>query len=456
MTQARARALAPSTKRRMPWIALGLLLVFGSGLAFAAWSRATSTRVAVLVTSHDVAAGQTVGEDMVTTTEVEVGPGVPTLPAGDRAAVVGQVARGPIPAGTLLSREMVTDGGAIPAGQAVVGAVLAPGAYPTAALRPGDPVQLVAAAASGESGEPRRARLGPGVGHHLAGRAGRVRLVRLPAGPAGPGGRRDERRGAPAAAARARRGRVVIWATAGGKGAPGATTLAVLLAWCWPDRERSRIVMEADPDGGVLAARGHDSSGLTHEPGLLSLAAARDGSAEARLRQHAQALGDGVELVAGPPGPAQAEACLRALGEAAAGAIQRAPVNVVVDCGRLHPSSPALPWARVAERTLLVVRPRLDEVVALRPVAERLTGVGVDLGLVCVGDRPFDPVEVAEQAGLPLLAVLPDDPAAAATVTRRGLADRRLRRAGLVRAVERLAADLAAAATVEEPVEAQA
>ena len=32
MTQARARALAPSTKRRMPWIALGLLLVFGSGL----------------------------------------------------------------------------------------------------------------------------------------------------------------------------------------------------------------------------------------------------------------------------------------------------------------------------------------------------------------------------------------------------------------------------------------
>lgn len=155
MTQARARALAPSTKRRMPWIALGLLLVFGSGLAFAAWSRATSTRVAVLVTSHDVAAGQTVSDDMVTTTEVEVGPGVPTLSAGARAAVVGQVARGPIPAGTLLSPQMVTDGGAVPAGQAVVGAVLAPGAYPTAALRPGDPVELIEAAASGDSSEPR-------------------------------------------------------------------------------------------------------------------------------------------------------------------------------------------------------------------------------------------------------------------------------------------------------------
>jgi len=241
----------------------------------------------------------------------------------------------------------------------------------------------------------------------------------------------------------------VIWATASGKGAPGATTLAVLLAWCWPDRERSRVVIEADPEGGALAARGHDSSGLTHEPGLLSLAAARDGSTEARLHQHAQALGDGVELVAGPPGPAQAEACLRALGEPAASAIRRADVNAVVDCGRLHPSSPALPWACAAERTLIVVRPRLDEIVALRPLAERLAAVGVELGLVCVGDRPFDPVEVADEAGLPLLGVVPDDPAAAAAVTQRGLGDRRLRRTGLVRAVGRLAATLAAEAEAE-------
>jgi hypothetical protein len=129
-------------------------------------------------------------------------------------------------------------------------------------------------------------------------------------------------------------------------------------------------------------------------------------------------------------------------------------VNVVVDCGRLHPSSPALPWARAAERTLLVVRPRLDEVVALRPMAERLSAAGVDVGLVCVGDRPFDPVEVAEQAGLPLLGVVPDDRAAAAAVTRRGLGDRRLRRTGLVRAVERLATTLASDVPdvlVEEP-----
>ena len=77
--------------------------------------------------------------------------------------------------------------------------------------------------------------------------------------------------------------------------------------------------------------------------------------------------------------------------------------------------------------------------------------MGVALGLVCVGDRPFDPVEVAEQAGLPLLGVVPDDPAAAAAVTQRGLGDRRLRRTGLVRAVGRLAATLAAEAAATVP-----
>src|SRR5262245_39870019 len=155
MTQARARATTPSTKRRVPWIALGLLLVFGSSLAFAAWSRATSTRVPVLVASHDLAAGQTIGDDMVTTTEVEVGADVPTIAASDRAAVVGRVARAPIPAGPLRAPQLVTDGSAGPDGQAVVGAVLPSGAYPTAALRAGDRVQLVEAAATGDAAEAR-------------------------------------------------------------------------------------------------------------------------------------------------------------------------------------------------------------------------------------------------------------------------------------------------------------
>jgi hypothetical protein len=68
---------SPARQRRMPWVALGLLLVFGSGLAFAAWSHATSSRVAVLVAASDIDAGEVVGPRSLRTEEIAAGPGVP-------------------------------------------------------------------------------------------------------------------------------------------------------------------------------------------------------------------------------------------------------------------------------------------------------------------------------------------------------------------------------------------
>jgi hypothetical protein len=135
--------------RERRWIALGLLLVFGAGLGFAAWSQTTSSRSPVLVAAREIGAGETVEVDAVGTADVGAGPGASTVPASDLDLVVGRVTRGPIPAGTVLSPDMVSDGDAVPAGQAVIGAVLASGAYPTAALRPGDPVRMVATATTG-------------------------------------------------------------------------------------------------------------------------------------------------------------------------------------------------------------------------------------------------------------------------------------------------------------------
>ena len=165
-TQARARSVAepehtgpsrvpgvrstPAGQRRVPWIALGLLLVFGAGLAFAAWSRAASNRTTAFVAARDIAAGEVLGPDAIAPAELGAGPGVHTVT--ERGLVVGRVARGPIPAGAVLSPEMVTDGEAVPAGQAVVGALLAPGAYPTDALAPGDSVRLVETASSSVAG----------------------------------------------------------------------------------------------------------------------------------------------------------------------------------------------------------------------------------------------------------------------------------------------------------------
>ena len=64
---------------------------------------------------------------------------------------------------------------------------------------------------------------------------------------------------------------------AGGKGAPGATTTALGLASAWTGQQR--VVVEGDPDGGVLAAR----LGLGYEPGLVTVAAARAESSARRI-----------------------------------------------------------------------------------------------------------------------------------------------------------------------------
>jgi MinD-like ATPase involved in chromosome partitioning or flagellar assembly len=251
----------------------------------------------------------------------------------------------------------------------------------------------------------------------------------------------------------------MIIAVAGGKGSPGATAVAALVATAWPngddeshgDHESPPVLLEADPEGGVLAARWHRALGVTHDPGLLSLAAARDGSALERVRRHSQRVGDRVDLVAGPPGAAQAEACLRELGEGGAEALREAPVVCVVDCGRLHPASPALPWARAADHLLLVTRPRLDEVVTLAPAAQRLLAAGVFPTLVCVGAAPFEPTEVAEQVGLPLQAVVFDDPAAVAALFAHGPGARRVARGRLRRSVTALVGTLVPR-PAEEPV----
>jgi hypothetical protein len=191
---------------------------------------------------------------------------------------------------------------------------------------------------------------------------------------------------------------------------------------------------------------------------LLSLAAARDGSALERLRRHGQPIDDALHLIAGPPGGAQAEACLKELGDSAAEALQEAPVVCVVDCGRLHPNSPALPWARLAEHLLLVARPRLDEVVRLAPAAERLLAVGLAPTLVCVGTVPFEPAEVAEHVGLPLRAVVADDPAGFAALFAHGPGARRVGRGRLRRSVAELVGTLVPTMTIkdgqeEEPAE---
>ena len=122
-------------------------------------------------------------------------------------------------------------------------------------------------------------------------------------------------------------------------GSPGVTTTAVALAATWPEHRRCLLV-EADPFGGVIAAR----YGLGDTPGMSSLAAvARHQFDDDMVWEHAQQLRGGVAVLVGPASADEAHVVLRDLvgGLAAWSAVQTA-VDVVVDCGRLAPGFSAI------------------------------------------------------------------------------------------------------------------
>lgn len=201
------------------------------------------------------------------------------------------------------------------------------------------------------------------------------------------------------------------------KGSPGTTTLALALAASWP---RPVSLVECDPAGGDLALRLTDPAGrpmLQAEPGLLTLAAeARRGTTcMDSVRTHAQPIGDtcGPVVVRGLHRPEQG-AGLSGLWPAIAAAVsQPGSGDVLADLGRLHPGSPALAVAEVADvlvgvtrgtaEGMLRLRDRVDAVLSALPLrAERRV-----LAVIVVEDRRTAEAVAAmrtvlEHAGLPV------------------------------------------------------
>jgi len=232
----------------------------------------------------------------------------------------------------------------------------------------------------------------------------------------------------------------MIVAVASRKASPGVTSLTAWLADQWSEPGVTRLIVEADPSGGSLAARWSSAHGLTWDPGLLTLSTSRSVLAADTLEPLTQRLTGGVLVAAAPPAPEQVIGALTRWGDRGAAELAAAEgVRAFVDCGRLTAASPALTLARRAALTVLVCRPRLDEVNALVPAAAELTAAGCTLGLVCIGSEPYLPAEIANAAGLPLLGVLPVDTRAAAVFDRDGLdSGRSFRRSALAQTAAEL------------------
>ncbi len=177
------------------------------------------------------------------------------------------------------------------------------------------------------------------------------------------------------------------------KGSPGVTTAAVALGAVWPTRV---LVAECDPAGADLPYRlpAGDGSLLNPNRGLLSLAAAaRRGLSVSQVWQHTQIVAGGLEVLVGLITAEQRGGIPElwpALGESLSSLTD---ADVLADCGRLGPDSPAIALLRHACLVLLVVRADMagiahtrDRVAALSAQLNASGADGPPLGVVLVSE----------------------------------------------------------------------
>jgi hypothetical protein len=223
----------------------------------------------------------------------------------------------------------------------------------------------------------------------------------------------------------------------------GVTTLAAALAATWP-AGRKVVLVELDPAGGTLAA----SSGWAAEPSLVSLAAAaRRTSDPEAIWAHCQHLPGGAAVLAAPGAAEQAHSATVML-SGLLGRLATLDADVLVDAGRLDPTSPLPGVVMGASRLVLCARPRLSDLHALAAFLAAGPGAGLlDAGrlrLVLVGDGPYRDAEIADALAVEVLGRLPWDEGAAERLATIPASDRRLRLSPLVRAARSLATVLAA------------
>lgn len=237
-----------------------------------------------------------------------------------------------------------------------------------------------------------------------------------------------------------------LFAFASAKASPGSTTAALAVAAVWP-AERRVLLAEADPAGGDLGPR----FGLASAPGLVSLGSQRRRRLSvADVWGATQTLPGGTPVLVGPPAPEQAGALAHLWPELADVLAAVPGADILADCGRQYPESPALPLLRAAQVVVAVARPRLDEVAHLRArLAAPLTPARIEV--VLMGTGPYPPEQVEQALGRKVLGVLAHDERAAAALAGQAGNARLLNRSALIRSARPVAAALASLPPTSAP-----
>lgn len=194
---------------------------------------------------------------------------------------------------------------------------------------------------------------------------------------------------------------LTVIATTGGLMDLGTVSLHIASMWSTPV-----CVIEADPDGGRLAAR-HN---WEVRPGLVELAARLRASTNTRssttefIRHH----GEGVSVVVAPPAAEPVIAALGVLSSRPQMLEEAIGTDVIVDVGRARPDSPARELIAAADVRLLVTRTDLEDVVSVVHRSDHLRSLG-DWKVLTAGGR-YGLDEVDRALEWPVIAdLLPSD-----------------------------------------------
>lgn len=179
------------------------------------------------------------------------------------------------------------------------------------------------------------------------------------------------------------------------RGAPGVTSWSLLLAAAWPrEFTERRVVLEADPAGGVCGAR----YGLGVEPGAVRMVTSirRNGTSRVVLDGVGREVDSGLFVV---PGPESAEQARAVWNEGAAPVVAHVagdPGMWFVDAGRLDDANPSVVFADGSVTVVLVTGPRQEDLVQLPSRVDALRRRSGSVGVVVSGRCPFDAAEIAE------------------------------------------------------------
>ncbi len=243
---------------------------------------------------------------------------------------------------------------------------------------------------------------------------------------------------------------MALIAFASAKGSPGVSVTVAGLSHLWPT---PAVVADLDPAGGDTGLRYRAENGdpLNPSTGLLSLGAAVRSGQVAELDDHLQTTAGGMRTLVGVTTPGQVLGLGPAWQHIASTLRRSSAYDVLADCGRLTPGSPAMAIVEQADAVVLVSRGELEDIAHLR---ERLRGLKSSLHLGAIDATPTgiamvtpvnqtrglaDAEQLLASAGLPVrgLGVIAHDPKAADAL--RTESGRNIRRSVLVRSLYDLA-----------------